>query len=66
MLKKLELEHKKIGQIQLQMGEFKEVEVMYKEKQSQLEEDLKILDINNLTPIEAMNLLMEMKKKLGK
>jgi DNA mismatch repair ATPase MutS len=38
--------------------------IVYKEKESQVEKILKEVDINNLTPIEALNLLNELIKIL--
>lgn len=64
MLKKLELEHKKTSQIQLNLWDFREIEVVYKEKKSQVEEELRTVDENTLTPLEALNLVASLKKKL--
>jgi hypothetical protein len=40
-----------------------EPEVKYIEKESQVENDIKMLDVNNLTPLEALNKLYELKNK---
>ena len=64
MLRKLEIEHKKSSHIQLQIGEYKEVEVLYKEKKSEIEEELRNLIIDHMTPLEAMMKISELKKKV--
>lgn len=64
MLQKLELEHKKVWQVQLQIGDFKEVEVIYKEKKSEVEEELKNIEVDGMTPLEALNAIASLKKKL--
>jgi len=38
--------------------------IVYKTKESKLEKNLKQIDINNITPIEAINILWELKKNL--
>lgn len=38
--------------------------IVYKEKESLIEEQLKEIDINNLTPMQALNLLWELKWKI--
>lgn len=40
-----------------------EPEIKYIEKESQIENDIKMLDVNNLTPLEALNKLYELKNK---
>ena len=63
MLKKLELSHKNIWTNQLKIWEiFSEPEIKIIEKKSEIEEKIKNLDINNLSPIEALNFLNELKK----
>jgi len=52
---------------QLSLWDIKVIEkekIVYKEKESQVEKILKEVDINNLTPIEALNLLNELIKIL--
>jgi DNA mismatch repair ATPase MutS len=63
------LESKELSNSQLSFGDFdKKVEekVIIKEieKKSEVEEKLKHIDLNNLTPIEALNLVNELKKKV--
>ena len=61
MLKKLEKTHKNSWVNQLSIWEyFQKPEII--EKKSKIEEKIKSLDINNLTPIEALNFLNEIKK----
>ncbi len=63
MLKKLEKSHRNISTNQLTMWEiFSEPEIKIVEKKSEMEEKIKSLDINNLSPIEALNFLNELKK----
>ncbi len=38
--------------------------IVYKEKESQIEKELKEIDVNNLTPIQALNILGELKGKM--
>lgn len=38
--------------------------IVYKEKKSEVEEKLKNIDVNSLTPLEALNLLSELKGKI--
>lgn len=38
--------------------------IVYKEKKSEVEEKLKIIDVNSLTPLEALNLLNQLKHNL--
>ncbi len=64
MLKKLELSHNNshIKQLTLWIeSKEKEVEVVYIEKDSEVENKLKEIDINSLTPIQALNLISELK-----
>ncbi|MDD2870809.1 MAG: DNA mismatch repair protein MutS [Candidatus Gracilibacteria bacterium] len=67
MLRMLELEHNKVSGTQLFLGNFEpEVKKVEKEvkKESKVEKELQKIDINNLTPIEALNVLSELKKVL--
>jgi len=65
MLKLLELEHNKSWWKQLSIWNIEiEKEIEYIEKKSQIEEELKNLDLNNLSPLEALNKLNEFKGKL--
>lgn len=45
-------------------SEIKE-KIVYKDKESEVENKLKSVDINNLTPIEALNLLWELKSRIN-
>ncbi|MDP2090628.1 MAG: DNA mismatch repair protein MutS [Candidatus Gracilibacteria bacterium] len=67
MLKMLELEHNKISGTQMLLGgidtEEKIIEKIVKQE-SKVEKELQKIDINNLTPIEALNKLSELKKYL--
>lgn len=38
--------------------------IVYKEKKSEVEEKLKNIDVNSLTPLEALNLLSELKEEM--
>jgi len=40
-------------------------EVKIVEKESVVEEEIKNIDINNITPIDALVILQELKKKAG-
>jgi DNA mismatch repair protein MutS len=62
MLKLLELEHSKISWIQLSLSS--EPIIEYIEKDSEVEKLLKKIDVNNLTPMDALNKLNELKSKL--
>lgn len=66
MLKKLEIEHSRVFWWQLTL--WTEPIVEYIEKEvicvSEVEQELKKLDINNLTPIEALSKLNELKWKI--
>jgi len=62
MLKLLELEHNKISADQLTISTYPIVE--YIEKDSIVEKELSDLDLNNLTPIDALNKLSELKSKI--
>ena len=65
MLQKLESGSTKINTSQLQLGiGTPEKEILYIEKSSVVEDELKQLDINTLTPMEALMKLDELKKKL--
>lgn len=67
MLRMLELEHNKVSGTQLFLWNFEpEVKKVEKEvkKESKVEKELQKIDINNLTPIEALNVLSELKKVL--
>ncbi|MFA5917559.1 MAG: DNA mismatch repair protein MutS [Candidatus Gracilibacteria bacterium] len=66
MLRKLELSHNSSSK-QLSLGidkSCKEVEVVYVEKDSEIIELLKGIDINSLTPIDALNKLQDLKTKI--
>jgi len=62
MLKLLELEHNKISASQLTFSTNPIIE--YVKKDSDIEKELSNLDLNNLTPIDALNILSNMKKKI--
>lgn len=62
MLKLLELEHSKISWTQLSLTA--EPIIEYVEKESEIEQLLKQIDVNNLTPMEALNKLNELKRRL--
>lgn len=65
MLKLLELEHNKISWTQMILWNIEpEVKIIEKEvfRKSFVEQELTKIDINNLTPIEALNKLSELKK----
>ena len=68
MLKILEIEHNKWAIKQLNLGELLEQEVQIVEKEvfrnSKLEQELNNININNLTPMEALIKLSELKNKL--
>ncbi len=66
MLRKLELSHNGSSkQLSLWIDKScKEVEVVYVEKDNEVIELLKGIDINSLTPIDALNKLSEMKEKV--
>ena len=68
MLKLLEFENKKTDFSQLSLVDTIEpkIEIIEKEvfKDSEVEQKLKKIDVNNLTPIEALNLLNELKWKI--
>lgn len=66
MLRKLELSHNWSSK-QLSLGidkSCKEVEVVYMEKDSEVENMLKEIDVNSLTPIDALNKLSEIVQKV--
>ncbi|MFK7780442.1 MAG: DNA mismatch repair protein MutS [Candidatus Gracilibacteria bacterium] len=62
MLKMLELEHAKISGTQLSLSA--EPVIEYIEKDSEVEKLLKQIDVNNLTPMDALNKISELKNKL--
>lgn len=66
MLRKLELSHNwSSKQLSLWIDKScKEVEVVYVEKDSEVIELLKNIDINSLTPIDALNKLQDLKTKI--
>lgn len=67
MLRKLELNHlnKHTKQLTLWIeSKEKEIEVVYIEKDSEIESRLKEIDINTLTPIWALNFIYELKDNL--
>lgn len=68
MLKKLELSHNGSSkQLSLWIDKgSKEVEIVYIDKDSEVENMLKEIDINSLTPIDALNKLQELKQKSDK
>lgn len=70
MLKTLELEHNNIKTNQMSLWEIIEPEIKIIEKEilckSIVEQDLDKIDINNLTPMEALNILSELKWKITK
>jgi len=69
MLKLLEFENKKADFSQLSLVDTIEpkIEIIEKKvfKDSEVEQKLKKTDVNNLTPIEALNLLNELKTKIN-
>lgn len=68
MLKLLELEHNKISGSQLIIWNYNNTseEVMKDNKcNSKIEQKLKNIDINNLTPMEALNLINELKTNIN-
>ncbi len=66
MLRKLELSHNwSSKQLSLWIEKScKEVEVVYMEKDSEVENILKEIDVNSLTPIDALNKLSELVQKI--
>ena len=66
MLKILELEHNKISWSQLTFDNEPVIEYVEKEVicKSEIEQKLKNINVNNLTPMEALNLLNEFKSKI--
>lgn len=66
MLKKLEIEHSRVFWWQLTLWTEPIVEYIEKEVicESEVEQELKKLDINNITPIEALSKLNELKWKI--
>jgi DNA mismatch repair ATPase MutS len=69
MLKLLEFENKKANFSQLSLVDTikPKIEIIEKEvfKDSIVEQKLKKIDLNNLTPMEALNLLNELKTKIN-
>ena len=65
MLRLLEIEHNKISakQLTIWVSDIEE-EIKYIEKKSEIEEELKKIDINSLTPIDALNIISKLKEKL--
>lgn len=66
MLHKLENEHQIAFGGQMQLGTTIREKVIYKEKESKLEQELSRLDINTLTPIQALQKLDELKRGVKK
>ncbi len=65
MLKLLELEHNKISGNQLSIWINNiEKQIEYIEKKSEIEEEIKKLDLNSLSPLDALNKLNELKGKI--
>lgn len=66
MLKKLELEHTIVFWNQLTLWSEKVVEIVEKEvyRDSEIEQELKKIDVNNLTPMQALTKLNELKWKI--
>jgi DNA mismatch repair protein MutS len=67
MLRKLELSHNwSSKQLSLWIEKnASEVEVVYVEKDSEVENMIKEIDINSLTPIDALNKLSELVQKIN-
>jgi DNA mismatch repair protein MutS len=65
MLKKLENHSFSNSQLSLWITEEPEIKIVEKViyKKSNIEEEFNNIDINNLTPIEALNLLNDLKNK---
>lgn len=63
MLLKLESEHRQVFGTQLTMLEASSYE---EEKESELEKELEDLDVNNITPLEALELLVKIKSNIWK
>lgn len=61
MLKQLEVEHNKLSATQLS---FIPETTLVEPEPSQVEEELKNIDVNNLTPMQALTLLSELKNKI--
>ena len=67
MLKLLELEHNKLSSKQLSIWiNNLEKEIEYIEKKSQIEEEIKNLNLDSYTPLDALNKLNELKKNCKK
>ena len=41
-----------------------EEKIVYRDKESEIENEIKKIDLNNLTPIQALNILSELKSKV--
>lgn len=65
MLKKLEIEHsgKAVFQLTLDAKEYTP-EIQIVEKESEVEQEIKNIDVNNMTPIDALLFLQDIKKKI--
>jgi DNA mismatch repair ATPase MutS len=67
MLKLLEKEHNETFGNQLSLGMLMNAPISntpLKEEESEVEKELEKIDVNNLTPIEALNELVKLKGKL--
>lgn len=62
-LKKFEATHE-FSQMSLWFTSQVKEKIVYKEKESQIENELKNIDVNSLTPLEALNFLSELRKKI--
>lgn len=62
-LKKFESTHE-FSQMSLWFSPQVKEKIVYKEKESQIENELKNIDVNSLTPLEALNFLSELRKKI--
>jgi len=65
MLKNLEKEHHQNKQMSLG-GIERAPEIQYIDKISEIEIELKNIDVNNLTPMEALHILNDLKNKTRK
>lgn len=65
MLYKLEKDSNNVKK-QMFLWDFKDkdIEVKYIEKESEVEKELKKIDLNNITPIDALNKISELKNKI--
>jgi DNA mismatch repair protein MutS len=67
MLRLLELEHNKISWSQMLLWSIEpEIQIVEKEvfRNSKIEQELKNIDVNNLTPMEALKKISELKSKI--